>query len=546
MGVWTMSCCTCRFGLPGARRFPWILILALCWAAAPATSAGQQTSTLRQTPAAVQNGQAKLIGAYNPTHKLRLAIVLQPPHLSEEEQFLRELQDIHSPNFHKFLSDQEWNQRFAPSPEDEQAVVTWAQSQGLTITQRFPNRLVVDVEAPVAVIEKTFNVGINSYQVGERTCFSNDRDPAIPTQLSATVQAVLGLNSIEVMRSAMGRRPGIEEPAWPDYAPGPAYEVGPLLQGDGDHSRIETLNTGDRRFGFSNPYGPADIYASTAYDYAALQNLGHCCNPLANPGGSPPQSSVAIAIWGDFADSDLNGFLATYPYLAHNVQVIDVDGTPVLGSPETTLDVEWTTAMANSFHTSSDTGKVYVYEGFRGTYDILIDVVNQILSDGYTRVLSISWGGAETYGIPQNTMAAYHAIFSQLAGEGWTVVVASGDGGATDDCADHLSVDYPASDPNVTAAGGTSLTLSAGSYQGEVAWSGGPYGCAYNDGGSGGGCSKFYSGLPYAGYTACGPGSRGLPDIALNADGIDTPDAFFYQGALQATGGTSIAAPQMA
>ena len=539
-----MSCCTCRFGLPGARRFPWILILALCWAAAPATSAGQQTSTLRQTPAAVQNGQAKLIGAYDPTQKLRLAIVLQPPHLSEEEQFLRELQDIHSPNFHKFLSDQEWNQRFAPSPEDEQAVVTWAQSQGLTITQRFPNRLVVDVEAPVAVIEKTFNVGINSYQVGERTCFSNDRDPAIPTQLSATVQAVLGLNSIEVMRSAMGRRPGIEEPAWPDYAPGPAYEVGPLLQGDGDHSRIETLNAGDRRFGFSNPYGPADIYASTAYDYAALQNLGHCCNPLANPGGSPPQSSVAIAIWGDFADSDFHGFISTFPYLAYNVQRYYVNGHAPCCDAETTLDVEWSTAMANSFAWGGTTATINVYIGLNGTDSTIIDVLSQALSDGHARVLNMSWGGAEIYEIPATSIISMHNIFNQYAGEGWALSAASGDGGATTDCADHLSVNYPASDPNVTAVGGTTLTTSSSGFMSEVTWMGGAYGCAQNDGGGGGGCSTQFAAPAYQGSTACGAGKRSVPDVALNADWDNEPQYLFYQGQLYAAGGTSISAPE--
>src|SRR5271163_3504711 len=104
--------------------------------------AAQQTVSIPQVPLAVQNGSAQYLGHYNPQQMLRLAVALKPPHMEAEEQFLRELQDPASPLFHKYLSDAEWNQRFAPSAQDEQAVVAWAQTQGLTITQRFPNRLV--------------------------------------------------------------------------------------------------------------------------------------------------------------------------------------------------------------------------------------------------------------------------------------------------------------------------------------------------------------------------------------------------------------------
>ncbi|HEY5176350.1 MAG TPA: protease pro-enzyme activation domain-containing protein, partial [Terriglobales bacterium] len=102
----------------------------------PTYSAAQQRASLQQTPRAVREGTAQLIGPYDSDQMLRLVFALRPPHLAEEEQFLNQLQDRDSPLFHKYLSDKEWNERFAPSAQDEQAVVAWAQSQGLTITQR--------------------------------------------------------------------------------------------------------------------------------------------------------------------------------------------------------------------------------------------------------------------------------------------------------------------------------------------------------------------------------------------------------------------------
>ncbi|MGA2690050.1 MAG: protease pro-enzyme activation domain-containing protein, partial [Candidatus Korobacteraceae bacterium] len=81
----------------------------------PGSMAAQQKVSIPQVPLAVQNGSAHYLGHYEPQQMLRLAVALKPPHMDEEEQFLRELQDPVSPLFHKYLSAAEWNQRFAPS-----------------------------------------------------------------------------------------------------------------------------------------------------------------------------------------------------------------------------------------------------------------------------------------------------------------------------------------------------------------------------------------------------------------------------------------------
>ena len=512
----------------------------------PGVLGAQQMVPISQVPAAVQSGAAQYLGPYNPQQMLRLAITLKPPHMAEEEEFLRELEDPVSPLFHQYLSEEEWDARFAPSAEDEQAIAEWAQSQGLTITQRFANRLVVDVEAPVAVIEKALSININTYQLGAQTHFSNDRDPSVPATLGNGVEAILGLNDIEVMRTASPSRRKVPLPV---YSPGPAYSLGTRLEGDGDSSLLDqamAAHKATNRSGLYSygAYDPTDLYSSYAYNYVALQNLGHCCNPLNNPNNSPPQSSIAIAIWGDFRDSDLSGFLSVYPYLAHNVQRHHVDGTPQCCLDETTLDVEWTTAMSNSFGSSARTAQIHVYEGVNNHSSTLIDVLNHALSDGKARVMSISWGLAE--GLQGSSyINSFHNVFNQLAGQGWSIAAAAGDAGATDDCAT-LSVDYPPTDPNITAVGGTSLSTSSGGFAGETTWTGGPYGCQNNDGGTGGGCSIHFSSPGYQGSAACSGSKRSIPDIALNADWVYAPQNFFFDGYLQGVGGTSISAPEMA
>ena len=528
------------------------LLHSLLFFALAAGSVAQSTISLTQTPYAIQHGNARLLGRYEPGRMLRLVVALQPPHMEDEEQFLRELQDLNSPLFHKFLTEKEWNERFAPSLENEDAVATWLQGQGFTITQRFSNRLLIDVEASAAAIERAFNITINSYDVGGRTCFSNDRDPSIPSQFSGIIQTVLGLNNVEVAHSFSPKSRLAQHSPESDYSAGPPYAVGSSLQGNGSRTALDAASNYAYRSnpnGISSPYTPADIYSSSAYDYAALQNLQHCCNPLNNPNQSPPEASIAIAIWDDFSNADFAGFIASYPYLAYNVQRYSIDGQPQCCDLEVTLDVQWATATANSFGSASTTAKVHVYEGANNSFATLLDVLNRILADNKARVLSMSWGAAEIYGFSRPTINSYHAVFNQLAGQGWTLIAASGDGGATADCDDHLSVSYPASDPDVLSAGGTTMTFvwSQQEYESEVDWSGGGQSCMYNDGGGGGGCSAVFSAPGYQTTSACGSGSRSMPDVSLNADWWQTPQyVYFMGGLLWLGGGTSIVAPELA
>ena len=538
----------------GFTAFLVLFFATIAWSQQPAASR-LSTETLEKlrTPPQVFAGDAVLLGHYTASPKLRLTLALNPPHLEEERQFLRDLQDRTSPQFHQFLSQEQWIARFSPSEQDEQAVLDWATSQGLTVTHRYPNRLLVDLEAPVAAIESAFHVSINSYSLNGSSYFSNDRDPELPASLANIIISVQGLNNIQRMRPA--RRSTVELPE-PDYVPGPVVAVGPSNHRDGSRKALETAIAAKRKVRTQGKsansnitngnYDPTDMYGSNAYNYAALQNLGHCCNPLNNPSGSPPDASIGIAAFGQFDSNDIIGFGDQYPYLAYNVQPIYIDGTPGCCGDEVTLDTEWSLAMANSFGSYLDTAEVFVYEGANGNNSTYTDMYNQMLSDGYARVFSTSWSCTEFYGCDSGTMDSRDNIFSEMVGEGWTLMAASGDRGATDDCTNRVDAAYPATDPNVIGVGGTYLQLYSNStFDYEVAWQGGSYSgaCSHNNGGSGGGCSAHYGAPGYQSSPACGAGSRSTPDISLNASHGQN---YYYSGSLQGVGGTSISSPMLA
>ena len=199
---------------------------------------GTQVRPGGPAPHQVSNGSAQLVGPFDANQKLRLVFGLQPPHMDKEKQFLEELQTKGSPNFMHFLKPAEWNARFAPAKQDEQAVVDWAKSQGLTVTHRYANRLLVDVEGPVATIEAALGVKINNYQLGTTSFHSNDRDPVIPSQLTNIIHSVGGLNNLQVLRPA-GKN--VHEPSFPVYVPGPVIGKGVSASQDSKSKRPGSL-----------------------------------------------------------------------------------------------------------------------------------------------------------------------------------------------------------------------------------------------------------------------------------------------------------------
>ena len=526
---------------------PLLFAVVVCsWTVALGQSANVAgTPYTGHTPPAVVDGSAKLVQHYNSSQMLRLTLGLQPPHMAEEKQFLQDLQTKGSPDFHHFLSPEEWTKRFDPSEQDEQAVVDWAKAQRLNVTHRFPNRLLVDVEGPVSAIEKAFNVTINLYQLDTMSGYSNDRDPEIPSTLTGVIQSVGGLNNLQVLHPA---NKSAQEPMFPDYAPGPVVASGLAEGRNGNRSKLPKAQSKKR--GLAPPitggaYDPSDMYSSQAYDTNALYNQGHCCNPLGNPGVTPPETSIAIATAGSQQGSDIVGFQAQYPYLAYHYQEFYIDGTPTCCDGEGTMDMEWSTAMSNSFGSYVDTAMVYLYDGVNANFSTFNDIYNHILTDGHARVFTTSWGCRELACYDSGDMNTANSIFSSMVGQGWTLMAASGDQGASAGCSNATAIQFPSSDPNVVAAGGTTLSLSSGPfYNYEVAWSGGPAGCGSNDGGSTGGYSAYYS-TPFY-QSSLGLPSRGVPDVALNADWYNTPQNFYFGGALSGNGGTSIVAPELA
>ena len=220
---------------------------------------------------------------------------------------------------------------------------------------------------------------------------------------------------------------------------------------------------------------------------------------------------------------------------------------------EETLDVEWAHVMAP--------GANIVLAEAKSNNDVdLLATTKYVIDHHIGDVISQSFGEAEACMDP-SLLSQEHALFAQAVSEGYTIFASSGDSGASqfncDGSAAILAASTPASDPNVTGVGGTTLgTDAAGNILSETAWTEQFFGCNppavdLNDiNCSGGGFSTLY-GRPSWQASQVKSKSRGVPDVAYNAGvngGVISVCSACNKGvpAFFLFGGTSAGSPQWA
>jgi len=202
---------------------------------------------------------------------------------------------------------------------------------------------------------------------------------------------------------------------------------------------------------------------------------------------------------------------------------------------ETTLDVEWSHSMAPGANILLVETPVAETEGTTGMPQI-VKAENYVINHHLGQVISQSFGATEQTFPSAASIQGLRSAYFNAARNHVTVLAATGDAGATDDANaagtllyTHRAIDWPSSDPLVTAVGGTQLALlSTGqrtqadrvwndstNYALNNAFSGSPGPTATA---TGGGLSTVFARPSYQDSVAGVVGNaRGVPDISMSA-----------------------------
>jgi kumamolisin len=427
------------------------------------------------------------LGGLPPDYPLEIALVLQGQRPAALDAMLAGINDPHSSLYHHFLTSAQFNQRFGPTATERTQVSKAMGARGLHVEDGGAVGPLLMARGTAAAIEALFTVQLGWYRLpGGREYYGPEGAPRIPAALSNEVIGVLGLDS----RSQIQTRPEIARRA----------EDGPAAGG------LE----------------PADM--AQVYDFASLHARGLVGTNL----------TVALPEIDSFSTTDIADYDHTFGIDAPAVQVVSVGEGATGHNPEATLDIEIVQAVAPKTH-------IIAYEGGQDLSQ-LAQIFTRMVTDHRAQIISISLGACErdvTGADGRSFVSAIDTTFRQAALTGISVLAASGDSGAYG-CQDtsSLSVGLPASDPYVTAVGGTTLYVdSGGGYGHEAGWEGPLEGA-----GSGGGLSLFFARPAWQIGTGVGSGMRQLPDVAADADPL-TGYMIYVSGSWQVIGGTSAATP---
>ena len=486
---------------------PRLLMLVAAFAAAfllPASLAqAPQRLLTRHTRDVVTNGRASRIGQLPPDRTLKLAIMLPLRNQSALNTLLSDLHNPQSPSYLRYLSVAEFTEQFGPTQADVDAVVRFAQANGMTVTRTTPNRMVVDVTASVKNIEKAFHLTMGVYQhpTEARTFYAVDREPT--AEASVQLWHVTGLD---------------------DYSPPrPTLRFAPK-------GNVRTDQTGS---GPGGQYLGSDMRAAY-YGGTALTGAGQ-----------------TIGIFGlNFNLSDVEAYFSSIgqPFNPSVVVTDSINGYDT-SCPSGCNDGEPIADIVQSYSMAPGVNAVIEYEASND-----VDTFTQMATDNIAKQLSASVGW-----LPADPTSD-EPIFQEFAAQGQNLFVASGDSGAYSlpGCTGNACnpAFYPADDPYITAVGGTHITTTApgGAWASEIAWGGtNPVlACANPTGGSSGGYSTngfaipSYQQLPGV-VNSSNSGSttlRNIPDVSAEAD---CDNWWCAGGTCQGgIGGTSLSTPRWA
>jgi kumamolisin len=449
----------------------------------------------RATPVAANPGAE--------SEPLTLTVTLKRVDEAGFDRYLHDVYDPQSPNYRHFLTQSQIATRFGPTSSAYNSVLAYLQRNGFELVAGSTNRLTVTVRGTRAQTERAFAVHIRDYRGADRTFHANDHDPALPVGIARLVQAVSGLSDFATVQHGEIRE-AIGNLFKPFYVHCIDDCLGTITcAGSPPKTRAELIA--------SNVCGkpPSNAAAAAAAQDPQTRKDPPPTNWL-NVNGTGQK--IGLLEFDTFNLSDISNYLALWGYpssLINQVNQVPVNGGVALGAWESEVLLDIVAALATAPGAS-----IAVYSGpFTGIGAGFQTMFNRMISDGMN-IISNSWYYCENH----TTLADVQSIDSILAtaaASGITIFNATGDSGSTCDGSPN-TVAVPASSPNATAVGGTTLRVGpAGTYVGETWWDGSQNTPPSGQGGFG--VSGFFSRPAYQNNFTASP-MRSVPDIVINGD----------------------------
>jgi subtilase family serine protease len=547
-------------------------------------SAAPNTARVQVNSAPSWTATAASAGAVGDSTLVRLTAVLSLRDLAGAQKLALAVSDPKNSQYRHYVAPAAWRTAFAPTSDQIKSVTSWLTSQGFSVEAVPANGRYVTFTGTAKQAEAAFGTSLSGFIKGGARVIANTRPVTVPSSLAGLVAGIGGLDT--------------SVKSTPDHTTGvPATSSKPLLKSHALSTPKAAAPTT-----VLPPPGPVFRNAAPCSTYWGQKTANNFPDPLKDQltyvpcGYKPPQMrgaygldqtqaigvdgrGVTVAVVDAFASPFILGDAQQYannndpshPLLSYQFSqnlprsfsfIDECNASSWYG--EETLDVEAVHAMAPAAN--------ILYVGGRSCQDDdILAAVNTVVDNGLAQIITNSYGDVGEG--PLSSVIGNAETALQAAAEGITVLFSSGDSGDEIANTGTRQVDNPASDPFVTAVGGTDLHVGKTNNWGrEIGWGTGkatltngawaPLPPAYVYGGGGGASALFEQPSYQAGVVpnkiAKSNGTstpmRAVPDIAMDGDPqsglLIGQSQSFPDGSIQYSeyriGGTSLSSPLLA
>ncbi|WP_322751859.1 MULTISPECIES: S53 family peptidase [unclassified Frankia] len=470
-------------------------------------------------------------------------------------------------SYRHFLTQNQFKASYAATDDTVNDIRGWLIRQGFDIVSMSSTNRSIRVHGSVAAFEATFDTDIRTYTHDGTEVHAPSRTPSVPVGFAG---AILSIGALTI-DTATDHTPA---PPLPVFVRPPTCSS---YHGEKYPADYPVIDSVPRTGGVPPPLAVCGYSPSQVRSLYGIDDLTH--NGLDGRG-------TTVAILGSYASPTIMGDVNTWAtrqgeppfkpgqfrqyfppdfFFGHNAAVSAGVCKEQVSYSEETLDVEAVHGMAP--------GADIAYVGAASCQlSDMTDALQRIVDEHLADVVSGTYSFLENE-IPTGDVNAAHSTFLQAALQGIGIFFSTGDHGDNLEIKKVRGVVYPASDPFVTAVGGTSAGISqngsrlfefgwetATTTQTDGSWTPPPPGTFLA--GGGGGVSKLFTqpryqtGLvpfPISEYFTSKPG-RTLPDVAALGD----PNTGYLVGQTETSsdgttkyieyrlGGTSLATPLFA
>jgi subtilase family serine protease len=399
-------------------------------------------------------------GAYS-SPNMKIEVAIAPRDQSGLNTELAALYDKNSAQYHKWLTQGQFDARYAPAASTQTAVADFLTASGLKVVPS-GSPFLVTASGSSTQVSGAFHTTLNTYKDPHGTrYFSNSTPVWMPDSIAGRTLGVIGLtNSVQPVQRAFRPVKGVLRPfdvrsgfftsscetGYPTTAelfsgsPFPyGYGGGPSCSGltpSQTNSMYGAPNAGPRGKGAGVDLG---LFEISAYQASDIDTWAH---QFYGSGYNPPLVNVNV-----------DGGPLTPACPAGDVCIPGSEG--YFGDVEVNADIEQQLAL------SPDASHILVYNApGDDTGQTELAEYTKIATDDLASSVSTSWAYCED-DIPASFAQAENTVFEQMASQGQSMFASSGDTGAFEcirsDNTDQVVEEDPSSQPWVTSVGGTSF-----------------------------------------------------------------------------------------